>query len=396
VPAASTEPTGNPEQVEELKPPDWGTLILGLIAMFLAEAIASSIGLTPEKAIGALEARHVEGVLDAVLAPDISARLVTWSGFAFAGISSLLVVWAGLQVPKEKSLAASLMTGLVVMASLLLAWVTAGQGILAGATTGLVMFFSALAARQHGTVKALGVAIGTLYFLFAILGITNNVSGSEEALTIVKLSGFGSLVGIGLLIVLHLVNVLTRYQLIADRKPAAHAPSPPIERGSFFARGPGMRYAIARGVLLGIGMGIYQADQNNSVFWAMIAIWVVLQPEGAATWEIALKRGLGILAGCLAIGILSQLVSGETLVWIALGLLLIGLAYYRRSYPIYQTCMSMLVVTIYADTSGEGIIHWALLRILDNAIGIALALLLAYLVFPDRPAKDKSEVPSAS
>lgn len=281
---------------EQIRPPDWGIVILGLIALFLAEAVASSLGLSPERTIGALETKQLEGVLDAVLAPDISAQLVTWSGFAFAGISSLLVVWAGIQVPKEKSLVASLMTGVVVMVSLLIAWVTSGQGVLAGVTTGLIMFFSALAARQQGTVKTLGMAIGTLYFLFAILGITSNLSGSEEALKIVKLSGLGSLVGIGFLVVLHLVNVLTGYRLIADRKPAPKPPAAADAGTSFFARGPGMRYAIARGLLLGIGMGIYQADQNNSVFWVMIAIWVVLQPAGAATWEIALKRGIGILA----------------------------------------------------------------------------------------------------
>lgn len=378
------------EPARELPPPDWGILLLGLVALFLAEAVASALGLTPENTLGGLEAKQVEAVLDAVLAPNISAELLTWSGFAFAGISALLVVWAGLQVPKEKSLGASLMTGVVVMFSLLLAWVTAGQGVLAGVTTGLVMFLSALAARQQGTVKALGVALGTLYFLFAILGIANNSSGSEEALTIVKLSGLGSLVGIGFLIVLHLVNVLTRYQLISDRKPAPAAPTPPDAGSPFFARGPGLRYAIARGLLLGIGMGLYQADQNNSVFWVMIAIWVVLQPVGAATWEIALKRGLGIIAGCLVIGILTQFVSGETLIWIAYGLLLVGLAYYRRSYSIYQACMSMLIVTLYADVTGDGIFHWALMRILDNAIGIALALALAYLVFPDRPGREKA------
>lgn len=389
-PATTQAGTGNgQEPTRELPPPDWGILLLGLIALFLAEAVASALGLTPESAIGGLEAKQMKGVLDAVFAPDISAELLTWSGFAFAGVSSLLVVWAGLQVPKEKSLGASLITGVVVMVSLLLAWVTAGQGVLAGITTGLVMFLSALAARQQGTVKTLGMAIGTLYFLFAILGIANHLSGSGQAMTIVELSGLGSLVGIGFLIVLHLVNVLTRYQLISDRKPAPKAATSP-DTGSFFARGPGLRYAIARGLLLGIGMGIYQADQNNSVFWVMIAIWVVLQPEGAATWEIALKRGLGILAGCLAIGVLTQFVSQETVIWIAFALLLVGLAYYRRSYAIYQTCMSMLIVALYADVTGEGIVHWALMRILDNAIGIILALALAYFVLPDRPARDKA------
>jgi hypothetical protein len=379
---------GHPEAVET-RAPDWGFIILGLIALFTAEAVASGIGLSPERSIGALEAKQLEAALDAVFAPDISARLLTWAGFAFAGISSLLVVWAGVMVPRDKSLVVSIATGLVVMASLLLAWITSGHWVLAGLTTGLIMFLSALAARQTGTVKAIGVALGTLYFLFAVLGITSGLSGSDEALEIVRLSGVGILVGVAILVGLHFLNVATRYKLIPDRKPIAKAPATgAAEIPSFFARGPGMRYAIARGTLLGIGMALYKATLDTGVFWAMIAVWVVLQPVGSATWEKALRRGLGILAGCLAVGVLSQLVSGETLIWIGFGLLIVGLAYYRRSYPIYQACMSMLVITFYADLSGEGILHWALLRIGDNAIGIALALVTAYVVFPDRRGKD--------
>ena len=389
--------TADQARAEDTRGPDWGFIILGLITLFTAEAVASGIGLSPERTIGTLEAKHLEAVLDAVLAPDISAQLVTWAGFGYAGIAALLVVWAGVMVPKEKSLTVSIAAGLIVMASLLLAWVTSGHGVLAGVATGAIMFLSALAARQKGTVKALGVALGTLYFLFAVLGITSNLTGPDEVWVIVRLSGFGILIGVGILIALHILNVATGYRLIPDRKPVVKAPaegSP--ESPSFFARGPGMRYAIARGALLGLGMGLYQADLNTNVFWAMIAVWVVLQPVGASTWEKALKRGLGILAGCLAVGILSQFVTGATLIWIAFGLLFIGLAYYRKSYAIYQACMSMLVITFYADLSGEGILHWALLRIGDNAIGIALALVTAYLVFPDRRNKAGSDASPAT
>lgn len=384
--------TTDGRETEDLKAPDWGFVILGFASLLIAQAVASGLGLTPERTYGALEAKQLEAVLDAVLAPDISARLVTWAGYGAAGISSMLVVWAGIMVPKEKSLLTSLTVGLIVTASLLLAWVTSGQGIAAGLTTGVVMFLSALAARQQGTVKAVGVAIGTLYFLFAVLGVVSGLSGPNEAWRITELSGLGLLVGVGILIVLHLLNLATSYRLIPDRKPAAgNAAEGTGDAPSFFARGPGMRYAIVRGVLLGIGMGLYQADQNTTVFWAMLAIWVVLQPVAATTWQKAFRRGIGILVGCLAIGVLSQFVSGETLIWIAFGLLLVGLAYYRRSYAIYQACMSMLVVTIYGGVTGQGIVHWAVLRTLDNALGIAIALIAAYLVVADisRPGRSK-------
>lgn len=378
--------------------PAWGILPVVILASFAAEALSSALGIEPALKIGALETKSVEGLLEVVLPSSISSDLVTWFGFVLAGLTASLVIITGLVVPKERSLKTSIAAGLVTAAMLLLAWAVSDEGVLTGIATGLIMFFSSLAARQSGPLGAMGSLAGTLYFLFAILGVTEDLKGSglQGAEVILELSLVGTVVGVAGLVLLYYVWVLTGWKPIPERPTPEASPNqtPPP---SFFARGPGLRYAIVRGLLLGVAMGFYQVTGNHSIFWVMLAIWVVLQPVRSKTWEKAAKRGVGILAGCLLVAAIASVVSGATLIWIAIALFLVGFAYYPVNYTIFAASISFLVVTLYGDASQAGIVHWGIQRVLDNAIGIAIALLSAYLILPgDDEAARKPEEPATS
>ncbi|MFM8888431.1 MAG: hypothetical protein ACKOGM_00315, partial [Solirubrobacterales bacterium] len=132
----------------------------------------------PALKIGVLETKSVEGLLEVLLPASISSELVTWFGFVLAGLTASFVIITGLAVPKERSLKASIAAGLVIAAMLLLAWVVSEEGVLTGIATGLIMFVSSLAARQTGPLGTMGALAGTLYFLFAILGVTDDLKGS--------------------------------------------------------------------------------------------------------------------------------------------------------------------------------------------------------------------------
>jgi len=341
------ERTGKADSGNPKPHPAWGVVGISLVAIAAAELVARAIGVD--------------------------------SGAGVVGAAAVLVTWAGLLVSAEKRLTASLGMGILVIAMMLVAWSTSGNGVAAGITTGVLMFLSALAARQTGTMSTVGSIAGTIYFLLAVLGIVRELSAPEIVLT----SAIGFVVGFVLVVILHLAKVNVFSRPTPSRGGGARSTtSAQAAVTRFFARGPGRRYALARGILLGLGMGLYQAHGGSNIFWVMIAVWVVLQPAPAATWNKAIKRGLGTLAGCLAVGAVSVFVSGDALIAIAFGLFLIGLAYYPVNYRIFITTLSFLVVTIYGGATEQGIIHWGLLRILDNAIGIAIAFLAAYWVVP--------------
>ena len=334
--------------------PAWGMVAISLAAVAVAALVAKAIGV--DAGLGAVEA------------------------------GAVLVVWAGLLVAAEKRLIASLGMGLLVISMMLVAWATSGNGIAAGLTTGVIMFLSALAARQTGKMSTVGSVAGTIYFLFAVLGIVRDLSAPE----ILQTSAVGFLVGFALIVILHFaeVNIFPRPITMRSRGGKVAAGDEDAAP-RFFARGPGMRYALARGILLGLGMGLYQAHGNGNVFWVMIAVWVVLLPAPAATWNKAMRRAIGTLAGCLAVGAVAYFVSGEALTVIAFCLFVVGLAYYPVNYGIFIATISFLIVTIYGGATEQGVIHWGLLRILDNAIGIAIAFLTAYWVLPRRGATTK-------
>lgn len=327
--------------------PAWGMVSISLVAIAAGALVAKAIGADPGK-----------GVIEA---------------------GAVLVAWAGLLVAAEKRLTASLGMGLLVVLMMLVAWATSGNGVAAGLVTGSIMFLSALAARQTGKMSTVGSIAGTIYFLFAVLGIVRGLSATEVAET----SAIGFLIGFALIAILHFTEITIFPRLIEPRRTSgkdSKGNEAAVTR--FFARGPGMRYALARGILLGVGMGLYQADRNSNVFWVMIAVWVVLQPAPLATWDKAIRRGIGTLVGCLAVGAVAYFVSGEALTLIAFGLFLIGLAYYPVDYRIFITTMSFLVVTIYGGATEQGVVHWGLLRILDNAIGIGISFIAAFWVVP--------------
>lgn len=377
--------------------PAWGVLPVVIIASLAAEALASALGIQPALKIGVLETKSVEGLLEVLLPASISSELVTWFGFVLAGLTASFVIITGLAVPKERSLKASIAAGLVIAAMLLLAWVVSEEGVLTGIATGLIMFFSSLAARQTGPLGTMGALAGTLYFLFAILGVTDDLKGSgiTGAGIILELSLVGTVVGVLGLIIVYYIWVWTGWKPMPEHPAPEASPNQPPPP-SFFARGPGLRYAIVRGLLLGVAMGFYQVTGDHSIFWVMLAIWVVLQPVRSKTWEKAAKRGIGILAGCLLVAALATVVSGATLIWIAIGLLLIGFAYYPVNYTIFAASISFLVVTLYGDASQAGVVHWGIQRVLDNAIGITIALLSAYLILPSDDGAETPKEPAAT
>ena len=308
------------------------------------------------------------------------------SGTGVIEAGAVLVLWAGLLVAAEKRLVASLGMGLLVVSMMLVAWATSGNGIAAGLVTGLIMFLSALATRQTGKMATVGSVAGTIYFLFAVLGIVRDLSATD----VLETSSIGFLIGFALIVILHFAEVNIFPRPITPRRGKAEPADRRETVTRFFARGPGMRYALARGILLGVGMGLYQAHRDNNIFWVMIAVWVVLQPAPTATWDKAIRRGIGTLVGCLAVGAVANVVSGQVLTVIAFVLFLIGLAYYPVDYRIFITTVSFLVVTIYGGATEQGVIHWGLLRILDNAIGIGISFIAAFWVLPSRRGKAKS------
>jgi uncharacterized membrane protein YccC len=173
----------------------------------------------------------------------------------------------------------------------------------------------------------------------------------------------------------------------AGSAPASAGPDAPSAAAQFRAalslRNQTFRYALRRATALGIAMGIYAATENHNVFWIMLTIFIVLQPDRASSWHKALSRSLGVMIGAIIVAGLGQFLPSQVIIGLAIVVLLVGFAWYRRSYTVFAAGLSFTVVAIFGASDGN-FANWAALRIADTLVGATIALLAGYLVFPDR------------
>ena len=265
---------------------------------------------------------------------------------------------------------------------LLIAEVGTGSPVLAGLAMALVCLVTSLSYAGGKTAKVVGLMLGTAYFLPAVLGLVDQVG----AATVAELGAIG--LAAGLLIALTLAGV----ERLAGRTPEkAEGKGPADDEPSaavlmwreLRAFGPDARSGLRRALLLGIAMGAYQADGNHNLFWILLTMYIVLQPDLERTWNKALSRSAGTVGGALVVGALGQLLPNDVMVALGLLALIVGFAYYRTSYTVYAACVTFLAVAIYGAESGS-FLTWAGLRVMDTVIGGTIALVSVYVLFPIR------------
>lgn len=139
------------------------------------------------------------------------------------------------------------------------------------------------------------------------------------------------------------------------------------------------RAAAARGVLLGVGAGIYAADKGVNFFWVLLTVWVVLQATPDKTIAKSFQRVVAVMFSCLIVGGLSVFVTPDIMVLIALACFFTGVLYFRRSWPVYTGGWSILMVVAHGGLDNDSFGTFAGLRLLDTLIGIAIGMLAAYV-----------------
>lgn len=356
----ATEPVGQSDEAakEKAKPkPAWTVTAITTIAFLLGAGLSLLAGGNPNE----------------VVAP---------------GMVALFVAIAAHFSPRAYAIKASLVIGLLVFLVLVLALVTTGHVIAAGVTMGVLAFITAMGQAGGKTAAGVSAVIGTGYMIPAVLGV-----GWERDFETVLILGLTGLVaGLAVAVGVTLLKREEEHEKLVD--PDGPEKTSPLKRLVAACRTPGpvRRYAIERAVLLGGGMAIYQATELHSVFWVLLTMFIVLAPDPAATWQKAVQRASGVIVGALAVGLLGQVLPGEALVGLGVVALLIGAAYMAVDYRIWAAGISFLIIAIFGtlNQSGLSLLDWAGLRVLDTVIGVAIALVGAYLIKPRKDTKEPS------
>lgn len=348
----------------------WGVAVAVLAALVLGSLAAWAVGFRPPASGTQTGIDHAVAVIGRVVP---------------AGLVATFVVMAGLLVPREKSAKAVVGVSVLMLAAIFIAWSTVGYPLWSGVAMAAIMGLAALAVRQSPALAAAGMVLSNGYFFFGVIGLVKGLSGAD-ALEI-GLTGAGA--AIVMLVVLSVIRRATGFRLVKP-PPARSEPSDGARhKVGWFAPGPVLRYAILRAVMLGIAVGFYAATADHNLFWVLLTIWVVLQPAPDSTFDKAVRRTGGVMAGCLLIGALSQAVSPEAILVVGVAALFAGLLFYARSYAVYAAGMSFMVVALFGAMDDGNFLVWAGLRALDTLIGAAIALVAYGLVvlLPERHAR---------
>lgn len=344
----------NPGPPDEKAPLQWGLVAIGIPVMALAFGGAALIG----------ESKNSLG----------------------SALIALLTVITAIASPREKLWRATLVIGVATYLMLLLATATIDNPVLAGLAMFAVAFMGTLIGTAGQALSVAGMFISMAYLLPAATGIA-------KSLSIVKAAELG-LVGVavaflaaGVIGVVRAVRAKPADGTPAQEAPAdTGAPAPGIReqvRAAFTMKDATFRYALRRALALGVAMAVYSATEDHNVFWVMLTIFIVLQPDPASSWHKALSRSAGVMIGAIIVAGLGQFLPAQVIIGLGVVVLFVGLAWYQRSYTVFAAGISFTVVAIFGASDGQ-FANWAALRIADTVVGATIALLVGYLVFPDR------------
>lgn len=354
--AATAQPS--PEEAKPEKPPlQWRLLAIAVPVMALGFGGAALIG----------EAKNGLG----------------------AALIAMFTVIAAVASPREKLWRGAAIIGASTFAMLILATATIQTPVLAGLSMFLVAFLGTIIGTAGQALSVAGILVSMAYLIPAATGIARSISVAKAAEL-----GLAGLVAAAVAIAAILAITAIKGEPAngpageddggGAKEPQTPAPSVREQvRAAMTFRDATFRYALRRGLALGIAMGVYAATENHDVFWIMLTIFIVLQPDPASSWHKALSRSAGVMIGAVLVAGLGQFLPAEAVIGLGVLTLCAGLVWMQRSYTVFAAGISFLVVAIFGASQNQ-FVNWAALRIVDTLIGAAIALLVGYILFPDR------------
>ncbi len=120
-------------------------------------------------------------------------------------------------------------------------------------------------------------------------------------------------------------------------------------------------------------------------YWITLTAVIILQAYPSATWQRAIQRvGGSIAGGLVAVGAAFILHGPAAMTLVIIPLSVLAMAFRSASYAIYILCITPLFILITELFDKGGVIAPSLggLRVLDNLAGAALGLLATFVLWP--------------
>jgi uncharacterized membrane protein YgaE (UPF0421/DUF939 family) len=149
-----------------------------------------------------------------------------------------------------------------------------------------------------------------------------------------------------------------------------------------------LKTALAAGISLALSLAINtyfkRPDTIISGLWAALAAIVVQQAHLGSTYRTAWQRLLGVLIGCLMGGLLTTLLGSNPLsLGIGIFLTVVICSMFNLKESLRIACLSVAVVMILWGIRPQTS-PWlfGMYRFFDSCLGVAVAVMIAHLVWP--------------
>jgi uncharacterized membrane protein YccC len=199
----------------------------------------------------------------------------------------------------------------------------------------------------------------------------------------------------GLLVVF--VGTAWRRRQEPDEVKAASAP--PIQLRSMWTSLRSFdeyaRDGVRRAIPLAILMFLFQRDGGRrDAFWTFFAAYIVLLTPGKNQKSLALVRVGTTLFGVVLLAVVSLVVPDRVLFSFGVVILFAGIGL-SPAYQLVGGGLTTIGSVLLAGAPTGAVGNWAERRLVDTAVGCAVALIATYLLWPrDREVKEPAPAPT--
>jgi hypothetical protein len=315
----------------------------------------------------------------------LSAPLPDVRGTMLAALTGGVVAASGSGGPSGVARGVALVTAGTSLVLTTVAFATGGDPVWAALAMAAVAILTSVAAAAGQLAALLGFLASLAYFLIATMARVANL------FELVSLRWAAAHIAVGCVAGLIVVFVATARR--RRHEPAeVRASGVSIQVGlmwtSLVTFDEHARDGVRRAIPLAILMFVFQRDGGRDAFWIFFAAYIVLLTTGKAPKSLAAVRVGGTLFGVVALALASLVVPDRVLFSLGFLTLLAGVAL-SPPYPIPGGGLTSIGSILMAGAPTGDVTGWAGNRLLDTALGCAIALLATYLLWPrDREAPE--------
>lgn len=139
-------------------------------------------------------------------------------------------------------------------------------------------------------------------------------------------------------------------------------------------------------------MYLFQMEGGRDAFWIFFAAYLVLLSPGKNAKSLAFARVGSTLFGVLILAFASLIVPDRLLFSLGVVILFAGIGL-SPPYPLIGSGLTTMGSVLLAGAPTGAVGNWAERRLLDTAVGCAVALVATYLFWP-RDRETETPVPA--